>query len=287
MTAVRTPPSTPVEPDAPTSAFEVHLDVFTGPFDLLLGLIAKHRLDVTEVALAEVTDEFLTHIRAMQHWDLDEVTGFVLVAATLLDLKSARLLPGARSRTSRTSPCSRPATCCSRGCCSTGPSGRRRPTSSGGWTRFAGRHPRRRGDDPAAADLLPDLVWTSDPATFARVAAEALRPRPVPTVGLDHLHAPEVSVAEQKAVLVQRLAGGRAVSFRTLVADADGRPTVVARFLAVLDLYREEVVALEQAGPLAELGVRLDPPRRAAPARPRTRPRRPRRPRHPPSEETR
>ena len=90
-------PGAPADPDVPTSSFEVHLDVFTGPFDLLLGLIAKHRLDVTEVALAEVTDEFVAHIRAMgDDWDLDEVSGFVLVAATLLDLKASRLLPGAQ-----------------------------------------------------------------------------------------------------------------------------------------------------------------------------------------------
>jgi segregation and condensation protein A len=258
----------PADPDAPTSSFEVHLDVFTGPFDLLLSLIAKHRLDVTEVALAHVTDEFIVHIRAMDHWDLDEVSGFVLVAATLLDLKAARLLPGAvvedeqdlalleardllfarllQYRAFRTAAADV----------------ERRLDA------FAGRHPRRRGDDPAAAGLLPDLLWTSDPASFARVAAEALRPRPVPTVGLDHLHAPEVSVAEQRDELLRRLQDGRAMSFRTLVADATGRATVVARFLAVLDLYREEKVALEQAGPLAELSIRLIRPDEPRPYEP-------------------
>lgn len=245
------------DPDAPTSAFEVHLDVFTGPFDLLLGLIAKHRLDVTEVALARVTDEFVAHIRTMDTLDLEEVTGFVLVAATLLDLKAARLLPGAvvedeqdlalleardllfarllQYRAFRTAAADLEQRLAA----------------------FAGRSPRRRGDDPAAAGLLPELRWTSDPDSFARLAAEALRPRPVPTVGLEHLHAPEVSVAEQKTVLLERLRAGRAVSFRALVADAVDRATVVARFLAVLDLYREELVGLEQAGPMAELSVRL------------------------------
>ncbi|MFC3687473.1 segregation and condensation protein A [Aquipuribacter hungaricus] len=247
--------------DAPTSSFEVHLDVFTGPFDLLLGLIAKHRLDVTEVALAAVTDEFVAHIRAMgDGWDLDEVSGFVLVAATLLDLKAARLLPGAQVedeqdlalleardllfarllqyRAFRTAAAD----------------------IESRLDALAGRQPRRRGDDPAAAGLLPELVWRSDPEAFARLAAEALAPRPVPTVGLEHLHAPEVSVAEQRLELLQRLHGGGAVSFARLVADAGGRAVVVARFLAVLELYREDLVHLAQDGPMAELSVRLSRP---------------------------
>lgn len=243
--------------EAPTSSFEVHLDVFTGPFDLLLGLIAKHRLDVTEVALAEVTDEFVAHIRAMDHWDLDEVTGFVLVAATLLDLKSARLLPGAQVEDEQDLALLEArdllfARLLQYRAFRTAAADVERRLEQ-----FAGRHPRRRGDDPAASGLLPDLVWTSEKDAFARVAADALRPRPVPRVGLEHLHGPEVSVAEQRTELLRRLQGGQETSFRTLVADADGRPVVVARFLAVLDLYREELVALEQAGPLAELSIRL------------------------------
>ncbi len=247
-------------PEAPTSSFEVHLDVFTGPFDLLLGLIAKHRLDVTEVALARVTDEFVAHIRAMEHWELEEVTGFVLVAATLLDLKSARLLPGAQVEDEQDLALLEARDLLFARLLQY----RAFRTAAADVERrlelFAGAHPRRRGDDPAAAGLLPDLVWTTDADAFARVAADALRPRPVPTVGLDHLHAPEVDVAEQKRELLRRLAAGRPVSFRTLVADAPGRPTVVARFLGLLDLYREELVSLEQAGPLAELSVRLTRP---------------------------
>ncbi|MGJ7442698.1 segregation and condensation protein A [Aquipuribacter sp. MA13-6] len=259
-------PATEHGPDGegPTSSFEVHLDVFTGPFDLLLGLIAKHRLDVTEVALAEVTDEFLAHIRAMDHWDLDEVTGFVLVAATLLDLKSARLLPGAQVEDEQDLALLEArdllfARLLQYRAFRTAAADIDRRLEA-----YAGRHPRRRGDDPAAAGLLPDLVWTSDAETFARIAAEALRPKPIPTVGLEHLHAPEVDVAEQKDELLRRLQTGRAVSFRTLVADAGGRPVVVARFLAVLDLYREELVALEQAGPLADLSIRLIRPEQRA-----------------------
>ena len=243
--------------DTELSAFQVHLDVFTGPFDLLLGLIAKHRLDVTEVSLATVTDEFVAHIRGLARLDLDEASGFVLVAATLLDLKAARLLPGARVedeqdlalleardllfarllqyRAFRTAAAD----------------------IAERLTALSGRHPRSRGDDPAGSGLLPELVWTATPEELARVAAAALAPRPIPTVGLEHLHAAEVSVAEQRALLLRRLLGGYPTSFSELVRDASSRLVVVARFLAVLDLYREERVALEQVGPMAELVVRL------------------------------
>ena len=118
---------------APDAAFEVHLDNFDGPFDLLLGLIAKHKLDITEISLAKVTDDFIGYIKAKGvAWDLDETSEFLLVAATLLDLKAARLLPAARSRTTRTSPCWRPGTCCSPGCCSTARSRTSRPRSPAG-----------------------------------------------------------------------------------------------------------------------------------------------------------
>jgi segregation and condensation protein A len=250
-----------VDPDAPTSSFEVHLDVFSGPFDLLLGLIAKHRLDVTEVALAEVTDEFVAHLRAMgDAWDLDEVSGFVLVAATLLDLKASRLLPGSQVEDEQDLALLEARDLLFARLLQYRAFRAAAADLEQRLDAFAGRHPRRRGDDPAAAGLLPDLLWTCDPQSFARVAAEALAPRPAPTVGLDHLHAPEVSVAEQRRELLARLRGGAAVSFRQLVADAGGRPVVVARFLAVLELYREELVSLEQAGPMAELSVRLSRP---------------------------
>jgi len=251
--------------DAPTSSFQVHLDVFSGPFDLLLGLIAKHRLDVTEVALAEVTDEFVAHIRAAgDGWDLDEVSGFVLVAATLLDLKASRLLPGAQVEDEQDLALLEARDLLFARLLQYRAFRSAAADLEARLDVFAGRHPRRRGDDPAAAGLLPELVWTADPQAFARVAAAALAPRPVPTVGLDHLHAAEVSVAEQRLELLRRLRGGAAVPFRQLVADAGGRAVVVARFLAVLELYREELVSLEQAGPMAELSVRLSRPAAAA-----------------------
>ena len=144
----------------PPGGFEVHLDDFEGPFDLLLGLIAKHKLDVTEVALAQVTDEFIgTSGPAARDWDLGEASEFLVVAATLLDLKAARLLPAAESRTRRTSPCWRPATCCSPGCCSTARSRRSRPRSPSGWPTEAAGPASGPGSSRSSPSCCPS--WSS------------------------------------------------------------------------------------------------------------------------------
>ena len=240
--------------------FEVHLDVFQGPFDLLLGLIAKHKLDITEVALAQVTDEFVAHIRAAQaaehDWDLSQASEFLLVAATLLDLKASRLLPH------------------------TGPDDeedlalieardllfarllqyrayKQIAATFRDRMAVAGRFvPRQGGADPQFAGLLPELIIAVTPEQFARIAARAMTPKVPPTVGLEHLHAPQVSVREQAAIIVGRLRLHQQVSFRALVADADSTLVIVARFLAVLELFKESAIAFEQAEPLGELDVR-------------------------------
>lgn len=245
---------------SPEQAFEVHLDVFSGPFDLLLGLISKHKLDITEVAIATVTDEFIAHIRAQQGsdngWDLDQATEFLLVASTLLDLKASRLLPQrgpeddedlalieardvlfarllqyrAFKDLSRTF-------------------GERMATVG----RMAGR---QAGLEPHFAALLPELIMTITPEQLAMIAARALTPRPVPTVGLEHLHAPAVSVREQAALIGSRLRARRECSFRSLVEDADSTLVIVARFLALLELFRDAQIAFEQPEALGELTVR-------------------------------
>ncbi len=248
----------------PATAFEVTLDVFTGPFDLLLGLISRHKLDITEIALAEVTDDFLEHIRVERAkpdgWDLSQATEFLLVAATLLDLKAARLLPHsgpededdlalieardilfarllqyrAFKDIARTFA-DRMAT--------------------------AGRmHPRTASLEPQLAALLPELVMTVTPEQLAMIAARAMVPRRPPTVGLGHLHAPAVSVREQAGILGTRLRRERVASFRGLVADADSTLVVVARFLALLELFRDAAIAFEQAEALGELTVRWTGP---------------------------
>ncbi|MDN5767968.1 MAG: segregation/condensation protein A [Humibacillus sp.] len=240
--------------------FEVHLDVFSGPFDLLLGLISKHKLDITEIALAKVTDEFIAHIKAAQalddDWDLGQASEFLLVAATLLDLKAARLLPGSGLQDdddfalieARDLLFARLLQY--RAYKQIADTFRDRMATAGRLT------PRRAGLEPQFATLLPELVIAVTPEQFAMIAARAMTPRIPPTVGLDHLHAPQVSVREQANLIVDRLRSRGQTSFRSLVADAESTLVIVARFLALLELFKESAVAFEQAQALGELEIR-------------------------------
>jgi segregation and condensation protein A len=244
-------------PPSVAAPFEVHLDNFEGPFDLLLGLISKHRLDVTEIALARVTDEFIAWIRQRgDDWELDEASEFLLVAATLLDLKAARLLPAAEVEDDEDLVLLEA-----------------RDLLFARLLQYrafkdvaarlaeriaveARRVPRSTGLEPQFAQLLPELVLGITPDQLAMIAARALQPKPPPMVGVDHLHAPAVSVREQAALIVERLRRTRSTSFRALIADAEATMVVVARFLALLELFREGAVAFDQAAALGELTIR-------------------------------
>jgi segregation and condensation protein A len=271
---VVTLPDVAAEPgttDAPAAGpgFEVHLDNFTGPFDLLLSLIAKHELDVTEVALAAVTDEFVAHIRAADEaareatargeehpsWDLGTASEFLVVAATLLDLKAARLLPGVVEEDAEDLELLEARDLLFA-----------RLLQYRAYKQVSGilaerletegrRVPRSVPLEPHVAALLPELVWTLDGARLAELAARALEPKAPPVVGLDHLHSSTVSVREQAGVLAQRLRREHAATFRALVAGQE-RLVAVARFLALLELFRSGRVAFEQATALGELTVR-------------------------------
>jgi segregation and condensation protein A len=251
-------------PDAPGGAlpgrqrgFEVHLDNYEGPFDLLLGLISKHKMDVTEIALAQVTDEFIAWIRSRgSDWDLGEASEFLLVAATLLDLKAARLLPAAEVEDDEDL-----ALLEARDLLFARLLQYRafKDVAASLAARIAAETlqvPRSAGIEPQFAALLPELVLGVTPDQLAMVAAKALQPKPAALVGLDHLHAPAVSVREQAALIVERLRRTRTASFRVLIADADATIVVVARFLALLELFREGAVAFDQATALGELTVR-------------------------------
>ena len=240
--------------------FEVHLDVFSGPFELLLGLISKHKLDITEVALARVTDEFIAHIKAAQaadsDWDLGQASEFLLIAATLLDLKAARLLPQSGPQDDEDLALIEARDLLFarllqyRAYKEVAAVFRERMATAGRITA------RQAGLDPEFASLLPELVIAVTPEQFARIAARAMTPKAPPTVGLDHLHAPQVSVREQAAIIVDRLRARGQVSFRSLVADADTTLVIVARFLALLELFKEAAIAFEQAEALGELDIR-------------------------------
>ncbi|KOG77145.1 MULTISPECIES: ScpA family protein [Streptomyces] len=237
--------------------FTVRLVNFEGPFDLLLQLISKHKLDVTEVALSEVTDEFMAYIRAMgPDWDLDQTTEFLVVAATLLDLKAARLLPAAEVEDEADLALLEARDLLFARLLQYRAYKRIAEIFQDRLESEARRHPRTVGLEDQHAALLPDVVISIGPDGFAKLAVKAMRPKPKPQVYVDHIHAPLVSVREQAGLVVERLrAAGTAMSFAALTEDAADTLTVVARFLALLELYREKAVTLDQDEALGELLV--------------------------------
>lgn len=240
-------------------AFSVHLANFDGPFDLLLQLISRHKMDITEVALGVVTDDFIAYIRALEGseagWDLDQTTEFLVVAATLLDLKAARLLPSgevedegdlalleardllfARLLQYRAF--------------------KEIAAIFHGRIEIADKSfPRLVAMEPHFAQLLPEVLIGVGPARFAQIAQRAMTPKVPLTLSVEHIHRPLVSVTEEAAKLVDQLRRSGRSSFRTLISDADSTLVVVARFLALLELYREGVLRFEQVMALGELQI--------------------------------
>jgi segregation and condensation protein A len=245
--------------DGRVSGFSLHLDNFDGPFDLLLQLISRHKMDITEIALGTVTNEFISYIKQLEDsengWDLDKTTEFLVVAATLLDLKAAKLLPSgqiddeadlalleardllfARLLQYRAF----------------------KELSA----IFAGRIEREEKSfarlvalEPHLAQLLPEVLIGVGAQRFAAIANRVLTPKTTPTFSIDHLYQPLVSVAEQALKVVEHLRRVSRVTFRALIADADSTLVVVARFLALLELYKEGVVRFEQVISLGELQI--------------------------------
>ncbi len=238
-------------------AFEVRLENFEGPFDLLLSLISRHQLDVTQVALSQVTDEFIAHIRALgRSWDLGQASEFLVVAATLLDLKAAKLLPAAEVESEDDLALLEARDLLFA-----------RLLQYRAYKEVAGylgglaraqsrRYPRAVPLEPRFADLMPEVLVAVTPEQLARIAAAALAPKAPPRVPIDHIHAPRVSVREQVVILRSRLARSGRATFRGLTHDCRHTMELVARFLALLELYREGAVAFDQLAPLGELHVR-------------------------------
>ncbi|MGW6061449.1 segregation and condensation protein A [Streptomyces sp. NPDC055189] len=244
-------------PEADDGRFKVRLANFEGPFDLLLQLISKHKMDVTEVALSTVTDEFMAHIRAMgPDWDLDQTTEFLVVAATLLDLKAARLLPSAEVEDEADLALLEARDLLFARLLQYRAYKQIADIFSGRLDEEARRYPRTVGLEAHHAELLPEVVISIGAAGFAALAVKAMQPRAKPQVYVDHIHAPLVSVQEQAGVVVARLRERGEASFQVLVEDAGDTLTVVARFLALLELYREKAVELDQDEALGELMVR-------------------------------
>ena len=245
---------------AAPGAFRVRLDNFEGPFDLLLSLIARRQMDVTEVALSQVTDEFISYLSRAEQWDLGQATEFLVVAATLLDLKAARLLPSAEVEDEEDL-----ALLEARDLLFARLLQYRAYKLAAAYLAEldraqARRHGRAVGLEPAFANLLPDVMLDITPARLAELAAAAMVPRPVPVVAIDHVHMQRVSVREHMALMRDRLRRSGSATFRALVADCTSTLEVVARFLGLLELYRDGVVAFDQVAALAELRVRWTGP---------------------------
>jgi len=256
IAAVTSDPSGDATPAPGTGGFEVHLDVFEGPFDLLLGLISKHKLDITEVVLSQVTDEFIAYIRARaEGWDLDQASYFLVVAATLLDLKAARLLPAGEVEDEEDLALLEARDLLFARLLQYRAYKEVAAVFAGKMAVQARRFARRVPMEPQFAELLPEVLLGLGPAEFARIAALTLAPRPVPVVPTGHIHTPRTSVREQAGIIAGRLRTVGRATFRQLTSDCAGTYEVVARFLALLDLYRDGNVSFEQLVPLGDLYV--------------------------------
>ena len=236
--------------------FNVKLNQFEGPFDLLLSLIAKHELEVTALSLHIVTDDFLQHIKNQgSEWDLDEATEFLVIAATLLDLKTARLLPSGEVEDEEDI-----ARLEARDLLFARLMQYKAFKDVSFWLNDqlsieSKRFARSVSLEPQFANLLPEVLLGLGPNELARLAAKAMEVKTIPSISLSHLHAPAVSVREQAGIIVERLRRVGATTFRSLISGVEV-PVVVARFLAVLELFRESQITLEQESPLADLYIR-------------------------------
>ncbi len=240
--------SQPAPNPEPSVGFQVHLEEFAGPFDVLLGLISKHKLEVTELALSQVTDEFCSYIREQDaNWDLAEATSFLVVAATLLDLKAARLLPSGEVDDEEDLALLEARDLLFARLLQYRAFKEMAAIFESRISENSGRLPRTAGLDPEFANLLPDVVISISPDRLAELAVAALTPPVVPTVGIDHIHAPPVSVAEQTILVAARLERDGSATFRALIADVTEIAVIVARFLSLLELFRQDKIALEQA----------------------------------------
>ena len=241
------------------AGFSVHLENFDGPFDLLLQLISRHRMDITDVAIATVTDEFISYIRELEKteegWKLDHASEFVVVAATLLDLKAARLLPSGQiddeedlalleardllfARLLQYRAFKEIASILSE----------RIFEQEKTFARSVSL-------EPVFAALLPEVLIGVTPERFAAIANRVLTPKSAPTLSVEHLHLPLVSVTAEALAVVSALRRHKTMSFRALVSDAENTSVVVARFLALLELFKEGSVRFEQVIALGELQI--------------------------------
>lgn len=251
--------ATPSITDGRVAGFSLHLENFDGPFDLLLQLISRHKMDITEVALGTVTDEFISYIKQLENsengWDLDKTTEFLVVAATLLDLKAAKLLPSGEVDDESDLALLEARDLLFARLLQYRAFKEIAAIFSERIEREEKSFPRTVALEPHFAQLLPEVLIGVGAQRFAAIANRVLTPKTTPIFSIDHLHRPLVSVAEQAGKVVEMLRKAGRVTFRSLVSDANSTLVVVARFLALLELYREGVVRFEQVISLGELQI--------------------------------
>ena len=241
------------------AGFSVHLDNFDGPFDLLLQLISRHKMDITEVSLSIVTDEFIAFIRSLEAsgegWRLDQATEFLVIAATLLDLKAARLLPSGEVEDEEDLALLEARDILFARLLQYRAFKEIAATFAAQIEAADKSFARVVALDPALSALLPEVLIGVGATRFAAIAERCLTPKTPPVVAVHHLHSSSVSVAEESKRVVEALRAGRTLSFRNLISDADSTLVVVARFLALLDLYRQGVLRFDQVMALGELQI--------------------------------
>jgi len=245
--------------DGRVSGFSLHLDNFDGPFDLLLQLISRHKMDITEIALGTVTDEFISYIKQLENsengWDLDKTTEFLVVAATLLDLKAAKLLPSGQIDDEADLALLEARDLLFARLLQYRAFKELSAIFAERIEREGKSFARLVALEPHFAQLLPEVLIGVGAQRFAAIANRVLTPKTNPTFSIEHIHRPLVSVAEQALKVVEHLRRASRVTFRALIADADSTLVVVARFLALLELYKEGVVRFEQVISLGELQI--------------------------------
>ena len=242
--------------DVSGNGFSLNIGNFEGPFDLLLSLISKHQLDITSISLSQVTNDFIAYVRTLEDADqLEEASEFLVVAATLLDLKIAELLPKGEVVDAEDV-----ALLEARDLLFARLLQYRAFKDISSWFQTAITMEARRVYRSVRLEdrfrtKQPELVWTVSLEDFARLAEETMTPREIPMVGLTHLHAPRVSIREQAAEVVALLRAATTLTFRELISSVRDRAVLVARFLSILELYRLGAVSFEQSESLGPLQI--------------------------------
>ncbi|MDF7664116.1 segregation/condensation protein A [Bifidobacterium sp. ESL0763] len=254
-----------VSPKARDKGFSVSLAVYSGPFDALLAMIANRKLELTEVSLSAITEEFIDYVRGLDMGrDMEQVSAFLDVASVLVEAKSAAILPGDENgeRDEQSMEALRERDLLFARLLQYRAFKGAADDFRSLFAANSGRFPHPSFSDPAIAAMLPELAWSVRPDDLARIAVDVFLNAPADQVRLDQLHVAQVDLKRQSRLVRQRLRGlgeGESMTFGELTADADGTLVVVARFLAILLFFKQGVLQYKQSGPFEDLHLRWVP----------------------------